>query len=204
MNASLTNAAGTGAASAQPMTDIRDIKPILHLPGVEWLPVAFTVLGCILLAVLIWFTWRWWKKRTRKETQIPALPPHEQAFRDLDLLQTAQDLADKPYYFRISQILRAYVGARFHVNALEMTTEELIPVLKKTSLTREGLKDIRTFCASSDMVKYAAAEVGIQRRITDHDLVRSLVARTAEQPETADKQPEPPASFDTMPKTIQK
>ena len=208
MNASLSNATA-GARATQPMTDIRDIKPILPLPGVEWLPIVLTVLACILLAVLTWLAWKWWKKRRNKESHIPALPPHEQAFNDLDQLQAAPDLADKPYYFRISQILRAYVGARFNLNALEMTTEELLPALKKTPLDKDALRDVKKFCTSSDLVKYATFERGKEQRDADHDLVRSLITRTAEQPEAKGKTSEQSFSFepmtpDTMPKEIKR
>ena len=200
MNQTLTNATG----AAQPMTDIRDIKPILPLHGMEWLPVTLVILGCILLAILAWFAWKWWKKRTKNASPIPVLLPHEQAFKDLDQLQAASDLGDKPYYFRISQILRAYVGARFHINALEMTTEELLPALKQTPLRREELRDIKAFCISSDLVKYATAEMGTKRRTADHDLVRNLVARTAEQPKAEGTKPEQTIAVDTMPQEIKR
>lgn len=208
MNASLTNAT-TGALATQPMNDIRDIKPILPLPGVEWLPVALTVLACIILALLTWLAWKWWKKRKDNTAQIPVLPPHEQAFKDLDILQAMPEIGDKPYYFRISQILRAYVGGRFHMNALEMTTEELLPALKKTPLDKDALRDIKKFCTSSDLVKYATSEVGKDQRDADHAMVRALITRTAQQPEAEDKTPEESFSFatspsDSMPKEIKR
>lgn len=112
MNASLTNAT-TGALATQPMNDIRDIKPILPLPGVEWLPVGLTVLACIILALLTWLAWKWWKNARITQPRSLYCPPHEQAFKDLDILQAMPEIGDKPYYFRISQILRAYVGADF-------------------------------------------------------------------------------------------
>ena len=58
----------------------------------------------------------------------PALPPHEEALRDLDAL-AASDLLDteefKAYHQRLSEIFRRYLGRRWTFPGTELTTSEI-------------------------------------------------------------------------------
>ena len=58
----------------------------------------------------------------------PPKPAHQRALMSLDALSEAQLPAQgrwREYYFRLSEILRKYLGERFDFDALECTTEEL-------------------------------------------------------------------------------
>ena len=174
MNQTVNNA----TRLSQPMTDIRDIKPLEALPAIDWLRVGLAAGAVILLIVLAWLCWRRWRKRTTPQIVTPPLPAHEQAYRDLDLLASLDDLEDKPFYFRLSHILRTYLEARFGIRALEMTTEELLPVLKATDMNRESVLAVREFCATGDLVKYAGSRQGVRTREQDLAVVRGVVDRS--------------------------
>ncbi|WP_462323784.1 hypothetical protein [Desulfoplanes sp.] len=176
MNQTLTNATHL----SHPMTDIRDIKPLQSMPSIDWRMVGMTAGTVVLVIVLAWLCWRRWKKRTTQEIVTPPLPAHEQACRDLDLLASMDDLGDKPYYFRLSHILRTYLESRFGIRALEMTTEELLPALEKTGMEQKGIRSVKNFCATGDLVKYADSRQDENKRHNDLTMVRELVDTTRE------------------------
>ncbi|MFA6034000.1 MAG: hypothetical protein WC889_13960, partial [Myxococcota bacterium] len=59
------------------------------------------------------------------------------------------------FYFRISEIVRGYVGARFAFDSLELTTTELVERLKTLCTTGLDLDGFAGFCADTDLVKFA-------------------------------------------------
>ena len=64
----------------------------------------------------------------------------------------------KDFYFRLSEILRGYLGERYGFDALECTSSELMTKLRR--MPTPGLPEDRLlrFVSESDMVKYARAE----------------------------------------------
>ncbi len=185
--ANATHAAGL----TQPMTDIRDIKPLEALPAVNWLVVGLAGLALMLVLLLLWFLWQRRKQKTSPNT-VPCLPAHEQAYRELDRL-AAEDasgsLLDRPYYFRLSLILRTYLEARFPVRAVTMTTEELVPALRHTGIDTESIRAIQHFCHTGDRIKYAGTRQDKDTRKKDLAFVRHLVTTTREPDAVTDDMP---------------
>jgi len=156
--------------------DIRDIKPVVEVPlGVPWWLVALGVLVAlaILAALVVW-------ARRRRRPRAPAAPPEPVDAHALRLLAQAQrELGDDPeeaqrYYFRISEIVRAYVEARFALNATDLTTEEiagrLAGVAEFPGTERPRLLALLT---AADTVKFAKREpTGTERGDTYEQAVR--------------------------------
>lgn len=166
--------AATLAVPGPKVTGVGDLKDDeqaqLHeiLPPVEVLVPRYTLLwlaAATLLATLAaLFLWRWLKnrpKRTRLVVAPPRPPAHERALAALDALQR-EDLPaqgrHKELHFRLSEILRDYLGERFGFLALDMTTEELLATLRR--LPTPGLEYARfeSWCQAGDLVKYAKFE----------------------------------------------
>ncbi len=64
----------------------------------------------------------------------------------------------KDFYFRLSEILRGYLGERYGFEALECTSSELMAKLRRMptpGLPEDGLL---RFVSESDLVKFARAE----------------------------------------------
>ena len=61
----------------------------------------------------------------------------------------------KQYYIRISEIIRHYIEDRFFIIALEMTTFQLIDVMRKDQIEKETIDLVEDFLISCDMVKFA-------------------------------------------------
>jgi hypothetical protein len=91
----------------------------------------------------------------------PPRPPHEIALEQLDLLATSglgngADL--KAFYFRLSDILRDYLGGRFGFLALEMTTEELMDELNRRGPRGLVMGEVAGWLGGCDLVKFAKLE----------------------------------------------
>jgi hypothetical protein len=151
---------GTGDLKEDEEASLLDI-----LPPVEVLVPKYTVLwvagGALLATLLVLALVRWLKNRPRKVKLVPVVPrapAHERALQALQELQQAdlpaQDRA-KEFHFRLSEILRDYLGERFGFQALDMTTEELLTVLKRTSTPGLDYPRFEAFCREGDLVKYA-------------------------------------------------
>ena len=151
--------------------DILDIKGPLEIPRSLWSlwPWFAAALG---LAALILLYLR------RKRGEAPAavsrklrLSPYDEAYqalcglRDSGLLEEGQI---KPYFTRLSEIIRRYLERRYLIQAMESTTTQLLDQLRKLSLALDELKLFRDFFPCCDLVKFAkyAPPVPEQERVT--------------------------------------
>lgn len=165
-----------------PMADINDIKPLVAVPVPGDIPrgvwyALLGVLGAALLGAGGFYLWK--KKRRGGRTAVPPPPPPEAVAREaLDALGVDSHIGDKLFYFRLSAILRAYLDGRFGLEAMEMTTEELVPLLDRLAMERTLKSGVREFLAFSDPVKFADASPAHGRRERDIDFVLELVEKT--------------------------
>ena len=142
--------------------DIKDIKPPVEIPF-DWHPyIKYGLLGLfglILLGALIYF---WIRKRSGKPLiplkAEPPRPPHEVALEALERLQNSDFLEKgevKTYYSEVSEIIRRYIGGRFGVDALDLTSTELLSELKRIPISDEHLQLMTDFTDLCDLVKFA-------------------------------------------------
>ncbi|MDZ7294944.1 MAG: BatD family protein [candidate division KSB1 bacterium] len=142
--------------------DIRDIKPPLEIPR-DWGLVARRVgLGVaavlvLALAAVAFVRYRKGKSILPKREK-PPRPAHEVALEELDalahegLLEAGQV---KEFYSRLSEIVRRYIENRFYVDALEMTTAEVMAAMDDAALGDDELRMLRELLELSDLVKFA-------------------------------------------------
>lgn len=139
------------------MTDIRDIKPLERVPlPLPWGWIALGALALLALALLAYWLWR----RRRAKPEAPPLSAHEVAFAALDRL-AATDFADRAAlrraYFELSEVIRAYVEARFGLNATDLTSEEIVRRLPAlTELDPVDGERLHRFLADTDRVRFAS------------------------------------------------
>ncbi len=140
-------------------SEIADIKPVQKLPG-RVPPWLWITVGSALVAFLVgWITSKLWKHRETILPKAPPIPPHTIAFRALAALKQ-KGLLEKdecePFYTELSLILRTYLEGRFHLNAPEETTEEIVAEMSRSpelgGMQRNILQD---FMRQADMVKFA-------------------------------------------------
>lgn len=146
-------------------TDIKDIKPPIEIPLSleDLLPYFATILGvfAVYYAIIIIFG----KKRTKQLNQIPKYDPKIPA--DLEALEALQRLEKenlwqtghyKLYYSKLTDIIRIYVHRRYHLNAFEMTSGELIEELGRYESNQIALVDMNDILSISDLAKFAKYE----------------------------------------------
>ncbi len=160
--------------------DIRDIKGPLAIPFalvtlLPWLAALLAV-----AAAAAWFHRRY-RRRTRPEAVVPAIPPrpaHEVALEALAALEAAGLLERgeiKTYHIRLSDILRAYIEGRFGVDAMEMTTGEVLDGLRRADASAGVVADVRQLLDHCDLVKFAKLRPAVPQCREQAPLARRVV-----------------------------
>jgi hypothetical protein len=184
--------------------DIRDIRGPLEIP-LGALRLALWVILPLLVAALLFVVAR--RLRTREVEEVPAssgLPPrpaHEVALEALAELEASPMLARgqvKEYHIEAADILRTYAGARFAVDALEMTTHEVLDALAAKGVDARLREGIGAFLDQCDLVKFAKVRPGLDASRELLDLGRRLVLDSAPSPEPS----APEASAGEAPATV--
>ncbi len=143
--------------------DLIDIHPPEDVPIRSW--TVLYVLGGLLLAAAAGYLLFRLLKAPRATPAIPVKPlepAHVRARRALDQLRALNLPAQGQYkelYFRLSQILRAYLGEVYAFDASESTTHELLEALRRLHTPGLPFERLAGFCSEADMVKFAKATV---------------------------------------------
>lgn len=140
---------------------IKDIKPVIEMPMTwkDFIPYAAGLLALALAVFIGLLLYRKFKKKpVITEKKIPSLPAHEIALKSLAQLEEKklwQQGQIKSYYTELTDILRTYLDHRWQVNAMEMTSDEIMqyPVIYKLDdLIKNKLRYVFTI---ADLVKFA-------------------------------------------------
>ncbi|MEI6695981.1 MAG: hypothetical protein WCO13_07920 [Bacteroidota bacterium] len=141
---------------------IKDIKPPLEAPITlkELLPYIGLGLGIIAIIVLaVYFIRRYTKKKDNVLTPPkPKIPPHKKALQDLEALRVKklwQNDRIKDYHSELTEILRVYFEYQFNVQALEMTSDEILEAFKTISKDEVSTSKLRQILSLADLVKFA-------------------------------------------------
>lgn len=138
--------------------DIIDIKPIQEIP--RPLRPVFLYGAVVLFLSLIAGTVFWLSRRKRRHrAAAPPKPAHQLALEELEALNRDQLIEKgimREYYFRLSEIFRRYIERRFHIPAVERTTEELVPdIITSQELSSAIKAEMRDILRFADLVKFA-------------------------------------------------
>lgn len=122
-----------------------------------WILIALLIIAAGLYVYLKWI-------RTGKMPLIltkKQVPPYELALGQLNELQNKklwQKGAEKEYYTQLTDILRVYLQGRFGINAMEMTTPQIIEACKNDSEATDHIHYIIDVLNEADFVKFAKAK----------------------------------------------
>jgi hypothetical protein len=165
------------------MQDIHDIRPPV-LVGMDplFLRVALIALALLLLGGAAFLVYRYLRrKKSGANSNLLMLPmplaPLEAALNELGRLDDSMGTHPRQYYFRLTEIIKRFVGRQFNIKAPEMTTQELVPVLRDLGIDRELFADTRDFLLFSDMIKYAGQAPSLSIMNEHLALVRTFVTR---------------------------
>ncbi|MDR2885244.1 MAG: hypothetical protein LBU95_00485 [Rikenellaceae bacterium] len=141
--------------------DIHDIKPLLQTPvrfG-EFSGYLFGGLGLLaLIAVAVWLILKWRKNKAPFWKRRADEPPHLAAIRALEALQHQklwQNNKHKQYYTLLADIVRTYIEGRYGVQAMEMTTDELMAAVAGLGFAERNRTQLRSLLSTADLAKFA-------------------------------------------------
>lgn len=119
-----------------------------------WILLALIVIG---LAIFVYYKWL----RQGKVPLLPKkkpVPPYNLAITSLNNLRS-QNLCErgeeKEFYTRLTDILRVYLDGRFHINAMEMTSTQIMDALRNNDETRPSEPMMKQILEIADFVKFA-------------------------------------------------
>lgn len=156
------------------------------------LRVALLVLAMMIVGgALTFVALRVLRDRFRSREPEPVIPPHVLAFGRLEALQRSGRLErDEPrlLYGELSEILRAYLGGRYRMLALDMTSTELLEALQGRDLGGLTLSEFSDFTAEGDLVKFARLPLTPDELTARLGWVRRVIERTMQTPEELERQ----------------
>lgn len=144
--------------------DIKTIKPIMDAPFYwselfTWVGYGLLVLVLIAVIVLLLLKYVFNKKVPFiSATPPPVIPPHIVALTRLEEIKAAkvwQTGNPKAFYTDVTDVLRVYLEGRFAINAMELTSDEIMAVVKKEPELDEVRAKLRQLLELSDLVKFA-------------------------------------------------
>lgn len=143
---------------------IFDIKTVIT-PEFVWAdyhPYLVLILTVLFLLVATLYAYQQWKNKKPLFSSFikekPKLPPHIVALDALERIKKEKiwvDGKEKEYFTQITDVLRVYIEDRFGVNALEMTTAEILIEMKRVDDATEVLENLKQVLELADFVKFA-------------------------------------------------
>lgn len=142
---------------------LNDIKPVRKTPFVwtDYLWILWIVLGIMLIIALIGFVIYLVLKKKKKGYFFKppvVLPAHVRALSELDKLKVEkiwQQGREKEFYSKLTEILRTYIYEREGINAMEMTSGEILNEIRKTTDVESVYENLKQILSTSDLVKFA-------------------------------------------------
>ena len=162
------------------------IKPIYKAPPKTWheyLYLLWWLLGILLLIGLIW----WLAFRSKKMIQWKpkvVLTPFDIALNQLKALDEKNLIGQqkiKEYYTELTDIVRNYIEQDVKISAMEITSDELIRILKKTNkykklgISRDQINHLELFLHNADLVKFAKAKPELETLKSDRSFAEIVL-----------------------------
>lgn len=125
----------------------------------------WVLLGVAVITLVAFLIWYIMKRRKNQPVFIrrpkPVLPPDVLAIQKLEELRLAkiwQQGKLKKYFTELTDIIREYFDGRFDIDAMEMTSDEIIEALRGKDINDQALDKIRNVLELADLVKFAKGQ----------------------------------------------
>jgi len=180
-------------ADEEPKAEVQPIKPPRSAMVEDKRVIAVLKWGGVGLgvALALFLVWRLARRFARRRSAAvlaagpvgPTRPPDEIAMEKLRALREAGGFSAheyRPFYFAVAEVVRAYLGARYRFDSLELTTHELLAALatRAPHLCEPG-GDLVRFLADTDLVKFAKTGSSDASALAALDAAQALVLSTA-------------------------
>jgi hypothetical protein len=156
-------------APLQPLKDIFEF-------AIEWWLYLLLALAVILIG---YFLYRWGKSRDAEETHepevftpTPFVNPIAQLSKGLTEVSESDALNSddfKSFYSELGDVIRTYFEDAYNIDALEMTTRELMRELNTKAVDDELIQHANAILRQADMVKFARFVPSLESAYKDLD-----------------------------------
>lgn len=140
-----------------PMAEIADAQNKWYDYIPDW--TLWVLLGLALAGIGVTLAFYFLRRRTRAITKEETpIPPYELAKMRLNSLASqklAENGMEKAYYTELVDILREYLEGRFGINAMEMTSDQIIRAIRHNNEIRLSAEGMKTLLEIADFVKFA-------------------------------------------------
>ncbi len=149
----------------------------------EWkVPFWLSVLVLLLMAVVIYLYIRLRDNKPviAKIRFVRRIPPHQKALNAIQKIKNeSSDAVDnqKEYYTRLTDTLRTYLQDRFGINAMEMTSGEIVEKLKDVG-DAEKYAELKQLLETADLVKFAKFSTLLNEKDRDMNSVVEFIQNT--------------------------
>jgi cyanate lyase len=138
--------------------NIKDIKPLqkLKIKTVYAVLIGIVITAILIIAALLLKDIT--KKKKDAAIAAAVLTPQEKALKSLNELYEAyknESVAVKPFYYKMSEILRTYASEKYAFNALEMTTSEFFGAVKKNMPESVNVNEFKNYLKVFSLARYA-------------------------------------------------
>jgi hypothetical protein len=144
-----------------------------------WLWLLLGLLGAAAAAI----GFRHYRRRLQQpeETLAPVVEPDDLALQQLAALREDSPWKrgeGRPAIFRLSEIVRGYLGARLQFNALDLTCEEFLAELRHRRLMGLDLRELEDELRWEDLVKFAKLEPSAEECVRGISRAEAMVHHT--------------------------
>lgn len=176
------------------LSDIHDYAPVATVERGfwDWLPSwwGWALGGIILLCGALAWYFLWYRRKgagvpVRLRPAPKPVEPHVLALRRLRKLhdeKLCENGHEKEFYTRLTEILREYIDTRFHINAMEMTSEQILRALRQNDDTRLPEMYMRQILKIADYVKFAKMRPFSEDNVKAYNDAVKFVEDTKPQP----------------------
>lgn len=162
------------------LADIRSPRDVYVLSWV-WL---YLLGGIALLIGALFWAKRWSAARRRAggEEASQHVDPKEAALAALSALERGELLPlgrGREFYFRLSEIVRTYLAGDAAIAATELTSAELLELLRRRPIAGLSLVEFEAWTLRGDLIRFAKAAVDPDRAQADLEEARGMVLAVA-------------------------
>ena len=148
--------------------EFRPLKPIFDFAAAVW-P---WIIAALIFILAVWLIYRYLQKREVKEPKpseefipVPFTNPMEKLEKDLHTLSGSDSPLNrrdfKEFYVLLGDAIRRYFEDVYNIDALEMTSGEIMRNLRDYPANKDVIKITRKVLNEADMVKFAKFEPDI-------------------------------------------
>lgn len=144
-------------AELNPVKDIMD-APFSWSEFFYWVGIVLAVLVVVAAIVYVLMKYVFKKKVTIiPEKEEPKIPPHVIALQRLEAIKEAKTWQTdiKGFYTQVTDVIREYIESQFSINAMELTTDQILDLVKRNPEFEQVRLMLKEMLELSDLVKFA-------------------------------------------------